>query len=135
MTLGKIERFWQTILAEFFAKARFVSLEDAQTRLQKWVQYYNFRRPHQGIGGLCPADRYFEIAHELRKTIEKGIEENVQELALRDRGGLGGDPSGGPSVGPSGGPSVGQIFFCRFSYCIQPRYAHRFDTARIGMLD
>jgi len=83
MTLGKIERFWQTILGEFFEKARFVSLEDAKTRLQKWVQYYNFRRPHQGIGGLCPSDRYFEVAHELRKTIEKGIEENVQELALR----------------------------------------------------
>ena len=83
MTLGKIERFWQTILMEFFDRARFVSLEDARARIQKWVQYYNFRRPHQGIGGLCPADRYFEIAHELRKTIEKGIEENVQELALR----------------------------------------------------
>jgi len=85
MTLGKIERFWQTILMEFFDRARFVSLEDARARIQKWVQYYNFRRPHQGIGGLCPADRYFEIAHELRKTIEKGIEENVQELALRGK--------------------------------------------------
>jgi transposase InsO family protein len=85
MTLGKIERFWQTILMEFFDRARFVSLEDARARIQKWVQYYNFKRPHQGIGGLCPADRYFEIAHELRKTIEKGIEENVQELALRGK--------------------------------------------------
>ena len=85
MTLGKIERFWQTILMEFFDRARFVSLEDARARIQKWVQYYNFKRPHQGIGGLCPADRYFEIANELRKTIEKGIEENVQELALRGK--------------------------------------------------
>jgi transposase InsO family protein len=34
-------------------------------------------RPHQGIGGLCPADRFFEIATDLRQTIEKGLEENA----------------------------------------------------------
>jgi len=85
MTLGKIERFWQTILSEFFDKARFESLEEARNRIRQWVQYYNYKRPHQGIGGLCPADRYFEVAHELRKTIEQGIEENIQELALRGK--------------------------------------------------
>ena len=50
-----------------------------------WVKYYNHKRPHQGIGGLCPADRFFEIAHDLKKTLEKGVEENVLELALRGR--------------------------------------------------
>ena len=48
-------------------------------------QLYNHKRPHQGIGGLCPADRFFEIAHELRQTIEKGVEDNALELALRGR--------------------------------------------------
>ncbi|MFN5738058.1 MAG: hypothetical protein ACK47H_05695, partial [Akkermansiaceae bacterium] len=42
-------------------------------------------RPHQGIGGMCPADRFFEIQHELRKTIEDGIRENTLEMALRGR--------------------------------------------------
>jgi hypothetical protein len=28
---------------------------------------------------------FFEIAHELKKTLEKGVEENVLELALRGR--------------------------------------------------
>ena len=46
---------------------------------------YRLKRPHQSIGGLCPTDRFFEIAHELKKTLEKGVEENVLELALRGR--------------------------------------------------
>jgi len=34
---------------------------------------------------LSPAERFFEIAHDLRKTLEQGIEENALELALRGR--------------------------------------------------
>jgi hypothetical protein len=37
------------------------------------VQYYNHKRPHQGIGGLYLADRYFEIQGELQKVMEKGM--------------------------------------------------------------
>jgi transposase InsO family protein len=72
MTLGKIERFWKTIYEEFLVRAQFVSFEEARERIRQWVQYYNHKRPHQGIGGLCPADRYFEIQAELRKTMEQG---------------------------------------------------------------
>ena len=85
MTLGKIERFWKTIYEEFLVRAQFGSFEEAQERIRQWVQYYNHKRPHQGIGGLCPADRYFEIAGELRKTMEQGIAENVLEMALRGK--------------------------------------------------
>jgi transposase InsO family protein len=85
MTLGKIERFWKSILGEFLQRAQFDSFEQAVERTAFWVKYYNYKRPHQGIGSLCPADRFFEIAHELKKTLEKGVEENVLELALRGR--------------------------------------------------
>ncbi len=85
MTLGKIERFWKTIYEEFLVRAQFGSFEEARERIRQWVQYYNHKRPHQGIGGLCPADRYFEIAGELRKTMEQGIEDNVLEMALRGK--------------------------------------------------
>jgi transposase InsO family protein len=85
MTLGKIERFWKTIYEEFLVRAQFGSFEEAQERIRQWVQHYNHKRPHQGIGGLCPADRYFEIAGELRKTMEQGIAENVLEMALRGK--------------------------------------------------
>ena len=85
MTLGKIERFWKSLLGEFLQRAQFDSFEQAVERTALWVKYYNHKRPHQGVGGLCPADRFFEIAHELKQTIEKGIEENALELALRGR--------------------------------------------------
>jgi transposase InsO family protein len=85
MTLGKIERFWKSILNEFLQRAQFDSFEQAVERTAFWIKYYNHKRPHQGIGGLCPADRFFEIAHDLKKTMEKGVEENALELALRGR--------------------------------------------------
>ncbi len=85
MTLGKIERFWKTIYLEFLSRAQFASFEDAAERIRQWVKYYNHKRPHQGIGGLCPADRYFEIQSELKKTIEQGIQENLLEMALRGK--------------------------------------------------
>ena len=85
MTLGKIERFWQTILQEFLLRCQFDSFENAQKRITIWINYYNHRRPHQGIKGLCPADRYFEIQNELKQALAKGIEENALELALRGK--------------------------------------------------
>jgi transposase InsO family protein len=85
MTLGKIERFWKTVYEEFLVRAQFGSFEEAQERVRHWVKYYNHKRPHQGIGGLYPADRYFEIQGELRKVMEKGIAENVLEMALRGK--------------------------------------------------
>jgi transposase InsO family protein len=85
MTLGKIERFWKTVYEEFLVRAQFGSFEEAQERIRYWVRYYNHKRPPQGIGGLFPADRYFEIQGEVRKVMERGIAENVLEMALRGK--------------------------------------------------
>jgi transposase InsO family protein len=82
-TLGKIERFWKTIWTDFLARAQFDSFEQAQARVRKWVQFYNHRRPHQSLDDLCPADRFFALAPQLRAVIERGIAANVEELALR----------------------------------------------------
>jgi transposase InsO family protein len=59
--------------------------EQAQERIALWVKHYNHRRPHQGIGGMCPADRFFEVRSDLRKVIERGIQDNLVELALRGK--------------------------------------------------
>lgn len=83
MTLGKIERFWKSIWEEFIERAKFESFESAQGRIAYWVKYYNHKRPHQGIGGECPADRFFGIREEMKAAIKRGVEENAQELALR----------------------------------------------------
>ena len=85
MTLGKIERFWETIWQEFLVRAQFDSFDAARERIKLWIKYYNHKRPHQGIEGLCPADRFFEIQTQLRSTIEAGIQENLLELALRGK--------------------------------------------------
>jgi transposase InsO family protein len=85
MTLGKVERFWETIWQEFLSRAQFDSFDAARERIKFWIKYYNHKRPHQGIEGICPADRFFEIQTQLRSTIEKGIQENLLELALRGK--------------------------------------------------
>ncbi len=85
MTLGKVERFWSTIWQDFLVRAQFDSFESARERIKLWIKHYNHRRPNQGIEGLCPADRFFEIQSQLRKTIEAGIQENLLELALRGK--------------------------------------------------
>jgi transposase InsO family protein len=81
-TQGKIERFWKTIKEEFFNRTLFEGFEDMQERTKLWIQYYNFKRPHQGIGGLCPADRFYEVSHDVRQVVEKGIADNVLQMAL-----------------------------------------------------
>lgn len=82
-TLGKIERFWKTLKEDYLERARFETFEEVQDRIKYWIKYYNHKRPHQGIEGLCPADRYFSIRKEMKEVIEKGVEQNVEELALR----------------------------------------------------
>ena len=85
MTLGKVERFWSTIWQDFLVRAQFDSFEAARERIKLWIKHYNHKRPNQGIEGLCPADRFFEIQSQLRQTIEQGIQENLLELALRGK--------------------------------------------------
>src|SRR5271157_5515544 len=81
-TQGKIERFWKTIKEEFFARTLFDGFEDMQDRTRLWIQHYNFKRPHQGIGGLCPADRFYEVSPEVRQVVEQGVAANVLQMAL-----------------------------------------------------
>jgi transposase InsO family protein len=82
MTLGKIERFWQTLWTEFLSEAVFASFADACQRLDHWVQYYNHQRPHQGIDGACPADRFYGVAGDVEEAVKQGCKENALRLAL-----------------------------------------------------
>jgi len=82
MTLGKIERFWRTIWEEFLYEAVFASFGDACQRLDHWMQYYNHQRPHQGIKGACPADRFYGLAGDIDEAVKQGCKENALRLAL-----------------------------------------------------
>lgn len=83
-TNGKMERFWRTLRQEFFDKAKLNSFDELCVQLQLYVKYYNFQRPHQGIGGMTPADRFFEIETEVKRQMACRISENTLELALKD---------------------------------------------------
>jgi len=82
MTLGKIERFWRTIWEEFLCEAVFASFGDACQRIEHWVGYYNHQRVHQGIGGQCPADRFYGLAGDVDEAVRQGCADNSLRLAL-----------------------------------------------------
>ena len=80
-TLGKIERFWKTLWEELLSRTVFADFEDCQRRVGLFVQAYNFRRPHQGIAGLVPADRFFRAAPQVRAAVERGVADNALALS------------------------------------------------------
>jgi transposase InsO family protein len=80
-TLGKIERFWGTLWRECVETAVFRGLEDARRRIGLFIDHYNFQRPHSGIGGLVPADRYFAAAPVVLQTLKERVAKNAAELA------------------------------------------------------
>jgi transposase InsO family protein len=81
-TLGKCERLWKTVWDELWDRVHPQELEEARTRLGHYFAYYNHFRPHQGIGGMVPADRFFGAESEIRAQIEKSMAENELRLAL-----------------------------------------------------
>ena len=95
-TLGKVERFWGTLWRECLSSAVFVDLDEARKRIGLFVDHYNFQRPHQGIDGLVPADRFFGAAPEVLKTLQAaggrqrpgtGPPRGAQAAVLHDRPG------------------------------------------------
>lgn len=68
-TQGKVERLFQTIKGECFGKVRFDGYGEAHRGLADYIRGYNFGRPHQGIDGFRPADRFYGVIGE-RSRIE-----------------------------------------------------------------
>jgi len=57
-TTSKVERWHKTLRSEFLTGKVFESTEDAQAAVDGWVREYNEDRPHQGIGGSTPWERF-----------------------------------------------------------------------------
>ena len=51
----------------------FASIAEAQRELDEWVERYNTRRPHQGIGMASPLDRFVLAVPESRKTLQRPL--------------------------------------------------------------
>jgi hypothetical protein len=80
-TVGKTERFWKTLSQEALGGMAPKDLDDAKLRIGHFIDFYNFRRTHQGIGGLIPADRYFDAESEVKKAMESRVAANALEIA------------------------------------------------------
>jgi len=83
---GKIENLNQQVQKELLNVRRFTSLAEFETGLADWVEHFNFRRCHQGLGKLqVPADRYFPGAEKAyTKASEKNRSESEMLRALQD---------------------------------------------------
>jgi hypothetical protein len=59
-------------------------LLDARARLGHFLAHYNHFRPHQGLEGLTPADRFFGVESEVRRAMESAMAENEYRLAVEE---------------------------------------------------
>ena len=73
-TCGKIESFWRNVIQECLAKTPLSSFEEAKEKLGEYVEYYNFKRPHQGIGNVTPSDRFYRVADQVKQIIAANTE-------------------------------------------------------------
>ncbi len=82
-TIGKVERVNKSVQKELLRVKEFVSIVNAREEVEKWIWNYNYKRVHQGIGGvLVPAERF----HGWVKEVEKGISHLVDGVVcINDR--------------------------------------------------
>ncbi|MBW1994266.1 MAG: transposase [Deltaproteobacteria bacterium] len=74
-TLGKVEACNRRIKQELLDQQRFSTVNEAQGAIGNWVYNYNYKRTHQGIGGLVvPAERFHGQADDVLAALAKGID-------------------------------------------------------------
>ena len=57
-----IERFWRTIKTEYAYINPVDTVPELRHGIGQYIEYYNNRRPHQGIGHQLPMARYRQTA-------------------------------------------------------------------------
>ena len=86
---GKVEALNASFQKECVEQNEFMDLTDAARGIGRWVEHYNHRRTHHGLGGLLvPADRYYGVAEQTLKRIEQGLGAETAELTNPDSRGL-----------------------------------------------
>jgi hypothetical protein len=56
-----IERLWRSMKYECVYLNAFRNFRDAEDHSEKWIGYYNNRRPHSSLGDLTPAEVHDRI--------------------------------------------------------------------------
>jgi len=83
-TCGKIESFWRNLFQECLSQLPLASFEEAKDKVGAYIEYYNFKRSHQGIGQVTPSDRYYQVAGQVKQIVEQNtarVEEAAPPLA------------------------------------------------------
>ena len=82
---GKVEALNASFQKECIEQVEFMDLSDAARGIGHWVEHYNHRRTHHGLGGLLvPADRFYGIAEQSLRRIEQGLGAQTAELSSPD---------------------------------------------------
>ena len=63
----------------------FVSQEAAAEKIARFVEHYNYARPHSSLAGFTPADRYFGVVDGVKRyladmTSPKNVAEENADL-------------------------------------------------------
>jgi putative transposase len=69
-TNGKIERFHQTLKGRVNLLV-YTSLEGLRRAMAEFIEFYNHRRYHEGIGNVAPADVHFDRREEILQRREE----------------------------------------------------------------
>ena len=82
-TCGKVERFHQTMKKWLTKQPLAHSIDELQSQLDRFVAYYNTKRPHRGTGRRTPIDAYTARPKALPSGI--GVALAVHFRVRRDR--------------------------------------------------
>jgi len=78
-TLGKIEAANKQIQKELIRRQEFKGVKEAEEAIKQWVEIHNYKRTHQGLGGLLvPADRFHGRVDAVLEALSKKIDPEGQ---------------------------------------------------------
>jgi putative transposase len=78
-TQGKIERWHQTMKNRILLENYYLP-GDLEANIEAFVDYYNYRRYHESLGNLTPADVYLGRDHTILKERER-----IKRATIRNR--------------------------------------------------
>ncbi|WP_425905397.1 IS3 family transposase [Nitrobacter sp. TKz-YC02] len=83
-TQGKIERWHQTLKNRILLENYFLP-GDLECQIEAFIEHYNHRRYHEGIGNVTPADVYFGRAQSIIKQRERIKRQTIKYRRLLHR--------------------------------------------------
>ena len=77
-TNGKLERFHETLKGRMNLLV-WASPEELRAAIAEFIEFYNQRRYHEGIGNVAPADVYYGRREEIMKQREEQKQQTLYE--------------------------------------------------------